>query len=815
MKQKFANLGHGYLAQNIDTEETQIYVENMEGTPSISTGEFFVATIFTVNSNYGSNIEIVKVVQTDGNYWTVERNQEETSAKEHPQGSRIELRLTADSIVQVYREGIEDRITSSLRSKTDLGFLPNEKGELQFDASDRTVTLVANGIPVYWFGKELKLNTVSIQFEDVAGGRYIKLNPDTLELEEAGEYPSFEVILVAYIHWSVEQQDFIICGDERHTVTRNTTWHRYQHLNEGMRWLSGGMPTYVQDEASQVGISLTSPIRVADEDLEHLILHNPSPNNPFEQVLEGGAEMPVLWLDSTGHYQANTPTKYPFPHDGTGILVNTINELDSTGSLEAVPNGKFVSMFIMASHCSNYPVKIITGRVVSDTVAEARDESLLSYGINMPEFAYLYHLVFEKGDSVTENPGKVRLAAVMEPARPVNSAAPNIGANDHQGLSNRVAPDSHPIGAISGLQVELAKPREWATATVTKEEAEASSGEARKAWTVTRIIEAIQAWWNRSTMKSKLDGIQAGAQVNEPTNLGQEGTGNSQTITSSTGEGVTVSIASTSNAGFMSTADKTKLDGITDYVQTKATEAGQGAINYADQTFIEKLQKAQPNGVATLDTMGKVPATQLELKTINGEEITGEGDFTIEVVPTNLSQTITANTLTIHSSTGDDVELPTATSTKAGLMSSADKQLLGTRQAQLVSGSNIKTVNNQSILGSGNITIDTAAANVMSAIASAQFGAVGTYAFVAYVSTNNAIRGSTMAGAALRPAGLSSHSYYMDSSGSRFYFAAEGSELSVYNPSSAGLAGTWRVMSEPYATISGNKLFTALCMRIL
>lgn len=519
MKQKFANLGHGYLAQNIDTVETQFYVENMIGAPSISTGEFFVATIYTMDSFYGSNIEIVKVVQTDGNYWTVERNQEESGAKEHPQGSRIELRMTADSIVQVYREGVEDRLTSSERSKTDLGFLPNEKGELQFDAATRTVTLVANDLPVYWFGKELRLNTVSIQFADVAGGRYIKLNPDTLELEEGGEYPGFDVLLVAYIHWSVAQQDFIIRGDERHTVTRNTTWHRYQHLNEGMRWLSGGMPTYMQDDASQVGISLTTPIRVADEDLEHLILHSSNPSNPLEQVLEGSAELPVLWLDSTGHYQANAPTQYPFPYDGTGILVNTINELDSTGSLVAVPNSKFVSMFILASHCSKYPVKIITGRVVSDTVAEARDESLLSYGINMPEFAYLYHLVYEKDDSVTQNPGKVRLAAVMEPARPVNSAAPNISANDHQGLSNRTAPDSHPIGAISGLQEELDKSKEWSAATVTKEEAEATSGETRRAWTVTRVLEAIQAWWNRSTMKIKLDGIQDGAQVNTVTSV--------------------------------------------------------------------------------------------------------------------------------------------------------------------------------------------------------------------------------------------------------------------------------------------------------
>ena len=64
--------------------------------------------------------------------------------------------------------------------------------------------------------------------------------------------------------------------------------------------------------------------------------------------------------------------------------------------------------------------------------------------------------------------------------------------------------------------------------------------------------------------------------------------------------------------------------------QTKATAAGQDAKDYVDSTFIEKTQKGAANGLATLDAMGKVPATQLKLKTINGEAITGEGGITIE-----------------------------------------------------------------------------------------------------------------------------------------------------------------------------------------
>lgn len=138
---------------------------------------------------------------------------------------------------------------------------------------------------------------------------------------------------------------------------------------------------------------------------------------------------------------------------------------------------------------------------------------------------------------------------------------------------------------------------------------------------------------------------------------------------------ISISAATTGAAGSMSAADKTKLDGIA---------AG-----------------AQVN-VATDLTLG----------------------------------TITATTIPINSSTGTDVTLPAATTSLAGLQSAADKTKLdgvpnfagllptvtelnyvdgvtsdiqtqlNNKQATLVSGTSIKTLNSVSLLGSGNIVID-------------------------------------------------------------------------------------------------------------
>jgi hypothetical protein len=65
-----------------------------------------------------------------------------------------------------------------------------------------------------------------------------------------------------------------------------------------------------------------------------------------------------------------------------------------------------------------------------------------------------------------------------------------------------------------------------------------------------------------SARSSKLDGIEAGAEVNVPTNLGSGTTSTTVSIVSSTGSGTTVPAATTTTAGALTAADKTKLDGI-------------------------------------------------------------------------------------------------------------------------------------------------------------------------------------------------------------------------------------------------------------
>ena len=65
-----------------------------------------------------------------------------------------------------------------------------------------------------------------------------------------------------------------------------------------------------------------------------------------------------------------------------------------------------------------------------------------------------------------------------------------------------------------------------------------------------------------TTHHDKLDGIATGAEVNVATNLGQTTAANQLTITSSTGDNIVVAEATSSIAGLMSTTHHDKLDGI-------------------------------------------------------------------------------------------------------------------------------------------------------------------------------------------------------------------------------------------------------------
>jgi hypothetical protein len=145
---------------------------------------------------------------------------------------------------------------------------------------------------------------------------------------------------------------------------------------------------------------------------------------------------------------------------------------------------------------------------------------------------------------------------------------------------------------------------------------------------------------------TKLNGIAAGAQVNVATNLGVSRSSTAVTVTSSTGSNTSIAEATGTNAGVMTSSMHDKLDSI----ETNAT---------ADQTASEiraLVESASDSNVFT----------DADHTKLNGIAAGAQVN-----VATNLGQSTTTDEVAITSSTGSNITISEASSTAAGVMSSA------------------------------------------------------------------------------------------------------------------------------------------------
>jgi hypothetical protein len=100
---KIKNNAFGVLLIGINTSATSITLQTGQGAnfPALSAGDYFYATLIDTSNN----LEIVKVTARVGDVLTIVRAQEGTSARSYGVGDRIELRLTAQNILDMLADG--------------------------------------------------------------------------------------------------------------------------------------------------------------------------------------------------------------------------------------------------------------------------------------------------------------------------------------------------------------------------------------------------------------------------------------------------------------------------------------------------------------------------------------------------------------------------------------------------------------------------------------------------------------------------------------------------------------------------------------
>ncbi|MFW9595649.1 MAG: hypothetical protein ACMV1D_09145 [Macromonas sp.] len=154
--------------------------------------------------------------------------------------------------------------------------------------------------------------------------------------------------------------------------------------------------------------------------------------------------------------------------------------------------------------------------------------------------------------------------------------------------------------------------------------------------------------------------------------------------------------ATTSTAGFMSAADKTKLDGVATNANNYSHPTGDGNLHVPATGTTNNGKVLKAGSTANSAAWGSVAYSEVTgtptIGTAAAKDVPATGNAsTAQVVMGSDTRLSDARTPTAHSHAISDV---------TGLQTA-----LGDKQVTLVSGTNIKTVNGQSLLGSGDIPI--------------------------------------------------------------------------------------------------------------
>lgn len=121
-----------------------------------------------------------------------------------------------------------------------------------------------------------------------------------------------------------------------------------------------------------------------------------------------------------------------------------------------------------------------------------------------------------------------------------------------------------------------------------------------------------------------------------------------------------------------------------------ASASNRGLLTAANWTTFNNKQAALVSGT--------------NIRTLGGLSLLGSGDYGF--TNTTIGDTFIFETYSFgFGMQGINLNIPIASTTLSGLLTSADWTTFNSKQATLVSGTNIKTVNGTSLLGSGNIVI--------------------------------------------------------------------------------------------------------------
>ena len=258
MPVKFANNAVSTLASSISNSATSITVASGDGAlfPSLTGSEYFRATLI----DSSNNLEIVKVTARSSDVLTVTRAQESTTARAFSSGDRIELRITAQSLVDVSTQitalgsdlgtngndiNFADNDKAQFGAGSDLqiyhngshSFLDNNTGDMNIESSnvyikanntENSISALANGSVELYYDNAKKFGTLSngASVFSSAGCNFVIKCGDTTNNSELrfGDSDSDNPGVIYYVH-SDDSMRFNTGGSEEMRLENDGDLH--------------------------------------------------------------------------------------------------------------------------------------------------------------------------------------------------------------------------------------------------------------------------------------------------------------------------------------------------------------------------------------------------------------------------------------------------------------------------------------------------------------------------------------------------------------------------------------------------------------
>lgn len=305
-----------------------------------------------------------------------------------------------------------------------LGHVNRADSVMSFDPGTMTFTIepAVAGVPFeVWTAGGVRrfydtAQTVVIPSEN--GGRYIVFdeNGDLVWIPGFPDWPNHA--LISYIYWNEDSQQLIYMGDERHGVTLDWQTHEYLHRTRGASLANGfGAYGFVDDGDG----SLDSHAQLSigngtffDEDVQVDIQHATSPAaNSFQQILQGPAEIPVLYRSGTSWIR-DAATLFPCKTGPSRLYYNT--EAGGSWSLTEAASNRYVNMWLVATSNLLVPVVAIMGQSSHSNIsgaASVKFGDLDLSGFITPEWRQLHQVVFQTSENYA-NQVNAKIVAVID-----------------------------------------------------------------------------------------------------------------------------------------------------------------------------------------------------------------------------------------------------------------------------------------------------------------------------------------------------------------------------------------------------------------